>query len=123
MTDNKKSASSGRIRKATIATVTAATAMTKPWIIRPSKIIITGVVTISNVRNCGTGNMLTALQSISLESEHAWALVFAQALPNSHPLRYRGDPSDHKPFRSGIIFVDDGEEICWRSDYSARLAS
>jgi hypothetical protein len=47
------------MRKATIASDTAAAAVTKPWIIGPSKMRITGVVTISKTRNRAAGNMLT----------------------------------------------------------------
>jgi hypothetical protein len=61
VTVDKKPASPGRIRKATIAADTAAAAMTKPWMIGPSNMKITGVVTISKTRKRGAGNMLAAL--------------------------------------------------------------
>jgi hypothetical protein len=57
----KKPASPARIRKAMMATITAAAAVTKPWTIGPSKMMNTGVVRISNTRKSGTGNMLPAL--------------------------------------------------------------
>ena len=61
MTDDKKPASPGRMRKATIATDTAITAIIKPWMIGPSKTSITGVVTISKARKRGAGKMLAAM--------------------------------------------------------------
>ena len=49
------------MRKATIATDTAAAAVIKPWTIGPSKMMSAGVVTISNIRKRGAGNMLAVL--------------------------------------------------------------
>jgi hypothetical protein len=42
---------------------------------------------------------------------------------HSHPFGIGDGPSNHKPYHSCIIFIDDGEENRWRSDSSARRAS
>src|SRR5450631_801222 len=59
MTDDKKTASPGRVRRPTIAVNAAAVATTTPWVIKPSKMRIAGIVTISKTRNRAAGNMVT----------------------------------------------------------------
>ena len=54
---DKKTASPGRIRKATIANDTAATAATIPWVIGPSKKMVTGVARISKTRMSSAKNI------------------------------------------------------------------
>src|SRR5450759_2414882 len=93
MTVDRKPASPGRMRKATIASDTAAAAVTKPWIIGPSKMRITGVVTISKTRKRGAGNMLTALTVYQAGSRACIGIgVRTSIAHHGHPFGIRERP-------------------------------